>query len=210
MTRVPRRTTAPKTPSKTKFDPQSVVKTFAEFRRLKTVEALAKVAHEKLRDDKLMPDLLKFGEPYGEKGQHLAIELPEEIDGFVRLVRRANVSRLLDIDAAEALLKKKGVLEECQTGTITIRDIPGAIIDDVVDAIAKLKLEKRGLLPTLDVAFSQDAMYAVYQRQRQELQERIDAGERITATEKKKYLTEDELDALVEETVTYSLNPEKK
>lgn len=210
MTTVRRRATAAKTPTKKKFDPAEIAATFTEFRRLKTAEAVAKEGHEKLRDEKLMPALIQFGEAWGEKGQHLAIELPEPIDGFTRIVRRTNVSRVLDIDAAEALLEKKGVLAEAQVATIRIDNIPGTVIDEVMEALAKIKLEKNfGLLPALDISFSQDGMYAIYQRQRQELQERIDAGERVSAAEKKKYLTEEELDALIEETETYSLNPEK-
>lgn len=201
MTKVPRRTAAPAV---------KILKAFADFREAKNLEATAKATHEKLRDDVLMPALKAAGKAHGEKGQHLAIDLPEPIDGFVRLVRRTNESRAIDVDAAEAMLKKKGVLDQCQLSTITISGVTGDIVDELLETLAKLKLEQKyGVLPTCHTTFSQEAMYAIYQRQRQELEALEAAGKKIGVRERSKYITEAELDGLIVTETTYSFHPEK-
>lgn len=201
MTKVPRRSTA---------TAPKIVTAFRDFRAAKNAEADAKAKHERLRDEVLMPALKAAGKAHGERGQHLAIDLPEAIDGFVRLVRRANESRAIDIDAAEKLLKKKGVLEKCQLASVSITGITADQLDELLADLAKLKIERKyGVVPMSHTAFSQEAMYAIYQRQRQELQEREDKGDRITAIERRKYLTEEELDGLIVTDTTYSFHPEK-
>jgi hypothetical protein len=51
------------------------------------------------------------GEP-DEKG-HLWLRLPHEVDGYTSLQRQRKVSQSLDEDAAESLLKEKGLYERC-------------------------------------------------------------------------------------------------
>lgn len=186
MTTVRRRSSAV---SKTTKGPDlgALVKSFTEFRRLKVAETAAKQQHEKLRDEELMPALVAHGQPHGEQGQHLALELPEPIDGFVRIVRRRNVSTSLDIDAAEALAEEKGVLQEVQTGSIRVDGIPADKLAGLEKLIAQL--EKVGTVD-VKVELDQDKLFAVHQADR----------ERIT---------EAELDKLFVEDVRYSFVPEK-
>lgn len=51
------------------------------------------------------------GEP-DEKG-HLFYPLPEEVDGYKSLQRQRRVSQRLDEDAAQALLKERGLHDRC-------------------------------------------------------------------------------------------------
>jgi hypothetical protein len=60
-------------------------------------------------------ELMEFVDSNGiedDKG-HLWYELPEEVDGVVSLQRQRRVSQKLDMDAAEILLKKKGLYDRC-------------------------------------------------------------------------------------------------
>lgn len=188
MTTVKRR---PRAATKPKLDVPKLVQTFAEFRRLKVAESTAKSQHEKLRDSELMPALEAYGRAHGETGAHLAIDLPEPVDGFVRLVRRANVSRLFDIEAAEKLAADKGVLDEVQqtTFTLTVRAEDAAAVRKAITAlqsgskVGDLELAERTELV-------QDALYALHQRDRD-------------------LITEAELDALIVEDVKYAFFPEK-
>lgn len=206
MTAVPRRK-----PVKKKFDMARFVQTFTDWNSERQREKDAKAEHERLRDELLMPALIEAGAAHGEKGQHLAIELPEQVGEYVRVVRRANTSTYLNIDAAEKLLKKKDVLPECQVVSVSITGIPATQLLELEAALAKLQLEKKfQVLPDIQTSFSQERMYALHQRHRQELEEREARGERITATERKKYLTAEELDGLIESTTNYSFFPEKK
>lgn len=166
-----------------------LVAKFASFRAQKDLEAAAKKEHEKLRDEVLMPALVKFGQPHGERNVHLAIELPEPVGGFRRLVRRANTSRLLDIDAAEALLKSKGILQEAQTITITVTGIPGNSLAEA-EAFAEEFGDMEGVTAKVDVRFDQDKLYALHQRDRDTV-------------------TEAELDGLIVKETTYAFFPEK-
>lgn len=166
-----------------------LVAKFVKFRANKDLEAAAKKAHEKLRDEELMPALVQFGQPHGEKNVHLAIELPHPVAGFRRLVRRANTTRLLDIDAAEALLRSKGLLQEVQTITITVTGLPG---NSLVQA-EEFAREFGGMdevTVKVDVRFDQDKLYALHQRDRGAL-------------------TEAELDGLIVSNTTYAFFPEK-
>lgn len=192
MTAVPRRKPAKKAAAaaKPKLDLGALVQKFAEFREAKNAEVIAKAQAERLRDNDLMPALIEYGEKHGEKGAHLAIELPEPVDGFVRMVRRANTSRLLDIDAAEELLEEKGILAECQTITVTIPDISGTQAAALEAALKKAKLDQFGVVQVA-TRFSQDAMYAYHQKHRD-------------------VLTEEEIDDLIVEETSYSFFPEKK
>lgn len=190
MTTVSRRSRRRSAPEKPKIDIQALVKSFTQFRAAKRAEADAKSTYEKIRDNDLMPALVAYGEAHGEKGQHLAIDLPEEVDGFVRLVRRANTSHLLDVDKAEEMLAKKGILAECQTLSVVIPDIPGTMLEELETALKKAKLERFGVVQVAQ-RFSQDAMMAYHQKNREEL-------------------TEEEIDSLIVEETTYSFFPEKR
>ena len=163
---------------------------FAEFRRLKNAETEAKRQHEKLRDDVLMPALVEYGEPHGEKGQHLAIPLPEPIDGLVRLVRRANTSTYIDVDKAEELATALGVLDEVQAGTVTFTYTgTPAEAEKVAKALRKAGVEEHA--PVLEhVAFSQDRLYAFHQANRD-------------------VITEQDIDDLLVTEVKYAFFPER-
>ena len=191
MTAVPRRRPAKRgAAAKPKLSLDALVESFTAFRAAKTQEAEAKKTAEQLRDETLMPALIEYGEAHGEKGVHLAIELPEPVDGYVRLVRRANTSRLLDVDAAEALLKGKGVLEECQITTVVIH-VPTSQRDALETALSKVKVDKLGGSLVSETRFSQDAMYAYHQTHRDDL-------------------TETEIDGLIVEETSYSFFPERR
>lgn len=168
------------------LDMALVVEAFTAFRAAKRQEAESKTKAEQLRDT-LMPVLEAHGQAHGETGAHQAIVLPEPVDGYVRLVRRANVSRLLDVDAAEKLCADKDVLGEVQTASLTLTGIS----TDDLDRLRALvpKLEKFGEVK-LDVAFDQDKLYALHQRDRD-------------------LITEAELDALIVEETRYSFHPER-
>jgi hypothetical protein len=199
MTTVPRRTKTSK-----------LVEAFRTFRDAKNLAETNVAIANRLRDEVIMPGLKATGTAHGEQGQHLAIDLPEPIDGFTRLVRRANKSRAVDIDAAEKMLKKKGVFEQTQSASVTITGITADRLEELLTDLAKLKLEKKyGVLPQSQTSFSQELMYAVYQRQRQELQEREDKGEKLGVRERNKYISEADLDALIVTDTTYSFHPEK-
>ena len=53
----------------------------------------------------------EFGE-YTAKG-HRVFELPEEIDGYVSIQRQRKISQRLDSEAAERILKEKGLTNRC-------------------------------------------------------------------------------------------------
>lgn len=188
-----------------------IVRAFTAFRKQKNAEAAAKAAHEELRDRQLMPALVEYGRAHGEKGQHLAIDLPDEIDGFTRLVRRANTSTYVDVTAAEKLLKKKGVLEDAQVVSVMITGIPATRSEELLEAIEKLKLEKKfGVLPQVETSFSQEALYALHQRHRAEIQQlEEEAGKPLGVRAKSKYLLETDIDGLLVSETNYSFHPER-
>lgn len=170
------------------FDLQQVVERFTEFRRLKRAEAEAKSQHERIRDE-LMPLLEQHGRAHGETGAHQAIDLPEPVDGLVRLVRRANVSAYFDLDAAEALAEEKGILPEVQTVTLRMEGIPATQLDALQKALKKAGLED--FAPVLiDVRVEQDKVYAAHARD-------------------PKVITEADLDRLLVEETKFSFFPEK-
>lgn len=215
MTAVKRRSASSppsaKTTRKKQLDLAALAETFRKFRTLKTTEAEAKKQHEELRDEELVPALVEFGEAHGDRGQHLAIELPEEIDGFVRLVRRANQTTLLDLDAAEALMTDKGILTDVQTGAIAITGIPADVMDELVEAITVLLKDTEVVDATLAsrVAFDQDKMMAYHQAHRDE-----DAAKQTAKARGKRkpgpLLTETEVDKLFVTETSYSFWPEKR
>jgi hypothetical protein len=166
-----------------------VIASFKEFRQHKNAEAAAKRGYEQLRDKVLMPVLERFGQPWGETGAHRAIELPEEVDGFVRIVRRANTSREFDLDAAEKLCADKGVLEQVQTVNVRMTGIPATKLAELRAALEEAGLED--FAPVLiDTKLEQDLVYALHQRDR----------DLITAAE---------LDELIVEETRYSFFPER-
>lgn len=182
MTTVRRRKTA-----RPQLDMTRVVESFRAFRQAKNAEAQAKSTYEKLRDEALMPVVEQFGAAHGETGVHRAIELPEPIDGFVRLVRRANTSESFDIDAAEKLAADKGILEEVQTVSLRMDGIPATMLGKLRELIAGTGLED--FAPVLvDVRLDQDKVYAAHAR-----------GQ----------VTAEELDGLIITETRYSFFPEK-
>ena len=163
MTVVSRRGGASKKPA---LNMKLVIESFTKFRTAKNDEVAAKATHESLRDT-LLPLVEAFGTAHGEHGQHQSIELPEAVDGFVRIVRRANVSELFDLDLGEKLAVKSGVLEDVQTTSITVT-FAGTAAEAklVMDAIETAKIEAMGATVTANVKVEQDKFYALHQRNR--------------------------------------------
>lgn len=197
MTAVPRRRPAkPKGP-----DLASLAEKFRKYRQLRNAESLAKSEHEKMRDEDFMPVLEKVGVAHGEHGQHQAIELPEPIDGFVRLVRRANVSRYINVDKAEELAQHRGFLEDIQSGTVsfTFTGTP-AEAHKLAERLREQGAEEFAPIHE-SVAFDQDRLMAFHQQHR--------APEAPRGKGAMRYITEAELDGLFEEDTRYSFFPEK-
>lgn len=179
-------------------DMDKIVKHFTRFRELKRAEKAAKEEHERLRDEELMPALIEYGQAHGEKGQHLAIELPEPVDGLTRLVRRANTSHYVDVDKAEEMAKKGGYLEDIQVGVVQFQFVGTPEEASVVRALLeKAKVEKYAPIQHAE-RFDQDRLMAFHQTHREP-----------TRKGDKKVLTEDQLDSLMVEETTYSFFPER-
>lgn len=189
MTSVPRRKPRAAA-SKPTFDKAKIASTFARFRELRNAADLAKKEHEKLRDEELMPALIAYGQAHGEKGQHLSIPLDEEIDGFVRLVRRANTSRFIDVDKAEAMATAGKYLSDIQVGRVAfVFEGTPAEARKVVKQLKAAGMEDHGPIQSTDV-FSQERLMAFHQKNRERL-------------------TEAQLDSLFVEETTYAFHPEK-
>lgn len=172
------------------LDMKLVIDGFKAFRAARTTEATAKTTAEQLRDQ-LMPLLETFGQAHGETGVHRALDLPEPIDGFVRIVRRSNTSQYFDIDAAQALCAKKKVLDDVQTTTITLSfSGTAAEAQRVMDAVEDAGLEKMGCTVDAVVYLEQDKVYALHQKSPE-------------------VITEADLDSLLVDDVKYSFVPEK-
>lgn len=75
----------------------------------KQIEKLTKA------QDVLKKELMKSVEELGEVDDqgHQWIHLPEEVDGYAALQRQRRVSQGLDMDAATAILKSKGLYDKC-------------------------------------------------------------------------------------------------
>lgn len=172
MTTVIRRRTAKvETPKTTSRIRSKVATAFAENRRLKAESAEAAKAANLLRDDDLLPVIAKFGEPFGENGQHLVIVLDNDVDGYNAVVRQRNVSRKVDLDKAEALANRKGVLPQVQTCSLSIDGIPGERYDDLIKALAAAGLDTFGdAIVKRDI--DENRFYAYQQRHRDVITDR--------------------------------------
>lgn len=189
MTVVKRRSSASK--KKPTLNMALVIEGFRGFRAAKNTEATAKATAEELRD-KLLPVVETFGVAHGEHGQHQAIELPEPVDGYVRLVRRKNVSQFFDLDAAERLAADKGVLEDVQTTSITLTFAgTAAEAHELMRVLKHNDVESMGAAIVADVRVEQEKVYALHQRQ-------------------PKVITAGDLDKLLVDDVKFSFHPEKQ
>lgn len=121
--------------------------------------------------DVLMPLIAEYGVPFGDDGQHRAIVLDEPIDGKTNIVRQRKVSRFLDLDKAEALAKRKGLLDKVQSITVTIADIPAEKAEALDAALAAAGLEIFGDV-VQQRTFSQDRFYAAHQADRTKITEK--------------------------------------
>lgn len=65
--------------------------------------------------DEIKKDLMQTVEEIGEVDDsgHQWLHLPEEVDGYSALQRQRRVSQKLDMDAAEEILKQKGLYDKC-------------------------------------------------------------------------------------------------
>lgn len=187
----------PQSRKKPKLDMDGITKAFTVFRQAKNAEITAKAVHERLRDTALMPAVAAFGHTYGDKGQHLAIDLPEEIDGFTRLVRRTKSSQFLNIDRAEALAAERGFLPQVQVTTVTITGVPAEKEGELLTLLEAADLGRFGLVQ-VRTAFDQERLYAFHQTHREP-----------TTLGDAQYLTEGDMDSLLDTDVSYAFHPEK-
>lgn len=81
-----------------------------------------------------------------DSDQHRWIDLPEEVEGKARLKLERRVAQSLDEDAAEELLKEKGILKKCQTKIVVLDEEKilnayhdGELTEDELDAIYKVR-----------------------------------------------------------------------
>lgn len=160
-----RRTGKTEKPKLTPRVKSKIANAFMDNRKLKADAAEATKAADKLRDNDLLPDIEAYGEPYGDQGQHRAIVLDDEVDGYNAVVRQRNVSRGVDVDKAEALAERKGVLPQVQTCTLSLTDIPGERYDALLKALETAGLEAFGDV-VVRREFSQDRLYAYHQQHR--------------------------------------------
>jgi hypothetical protein len=110
---------------------ETLIQRVRAFVRLKnTVKALTE-EQNKLRDG-LAAVVESAGDEDEDGSQWL--NLPAEVEGFASLKRERRVSRSLDMDAAERILKEKNLYEEC------ITHVPAVDEDAVMTALAQDKL----------------------------------------------------------------------
>ena len=172
------------------LDLLALAKKFAAQRVAKNAAAENTKVANTLRDE-IMPVIARVGVAHGEKGQHLAIELLEPVDGCTRLVRRTNSSTFINVDRAEDLAMRNGYLEEIQHAGISV----GFVGTPAEIRKVKAVLRKLGVLdlPNADIEekeqFSQERLMAYHQRHPEKLTEQL-------------------LDGLYDTDKTYSFNPE--
>jgi hypothetical protein len=85
------------------------------------------------------------GEP--DENGHLWLRLPESVDGITALQRQRRVSQSLDEDAAEKLLKEKGLFDRCYVMQPVLKEdevmaclYEGLITEEEVDAMFPKKV----------------------------------------------------------------------
>lgn len=102
----------------TKFDPKAFQETAEQWSTVKKEKEAAQK-----RQDTLRLRLVSIVEQFGEADDygHVFLDLDEEVDGLSGFKWERRVSRPLDEDEAEAILKKRRLLSACQT-TITVLD----------------------------------------------------------------------------------------
>ena len=97
----------------------TIVGTVEQFEEAKELQKTAKKRYDKLREA-IVDFLQSNGSP--DSDGHLWFDLPEEVFGKERLkYEKRTPSPSLDETKAEKLLKRRDLLEECQT-TITVLD----------------------------------------------------------------------------------------
>lgn len=96
---------------------------------------------------RLMEFLEKYGEPYGEEGQHHAVELDPPIRGIGRLVRQTKSSVRVDETEAEAIARSYGIYERLfkqvwvlDEDAVMVALAEGLLGDDEVDRIFPRKV----------------------------------------------------------------------
>jgi hypothetical protein len=194
LKRTPKKNTAPKEAPEA-LDLALVAQKFEDHRKAKNLAAKCAATADMIRDQ-ITPMIEKFGVPWGEKGQHKAIELGKPIDGCTALVRRANKSTFINVDRAEELAESKGFLEDIQVSAISFgfTGTPAEIrkVKAVLKKMGVLDLE--GAQVSEATQFSQERLMAYHQRSK--------GGPAAKA------LTEKDLDSLYDEDIRYSFNPE--
>jgi hypothetical protein len=176
--------TAPAAPKMSKAVRDTIKKAFTT--RLGSKDAIKDLTNESdAARDVLMPLIQQYGVPYGDQSQHLAILLDEPILGKTAIVRQSRVVQSVDVDKAEKIATRKGVLDKVQTLSVSLDGIP-AEKADALDAA----LKAAGLEQFADVIvrreFSQDRFYALHQTD-------------------KSAITEKDIDSILVDTVSYSL-----
>ena len=120
-------------------DQQSIKQWVAEL-----VTAKAQQKFFKSRQDTVTKRLKAYVEEHGYQDDqgHIWVDLDEPVEGTIALQMQRKVSQPLKEEKAEAILSKKGLLEECTT-TITVLDqdaimaarYDGRLTDDDIDAM---------------------------------------------------------------------------
>ena len=88
----------------------------------------------------LMGILEKYGSSYGPEGQHLTIQFPEPIRGYIRMVRQARISTSVDEVEAEAIARRAGIYDQLFKPVMAL------------DESAVMVAVKQGLITDADLA----------------------------------------------------------
>lgn len=134
MAKISRASSADATP-----DQKSIKQWVAELVTAKTQQKFFKS-----RQDEVTKRLKAYVEEHGYQDDqgHIWVDLDEPVEGTIALQMQRKVSQPLKEEKAEAILKAKGLLEECTT-TITVLDqdaimaarYDGRLTDDDIDSM---------------------------------------------------------------------------
>lgn len=123
--------------------PDQILSTYLEESRDYILLREQKSQLEKLESGlkkSLMTLLEKYGSSYGPEGQHLTIQFPEPIRGYVRMVRQARISTSVDEVEAEAIARRAGIYDQLFKPVMAL------------DESAVMVAVKQGLLTDADLA----------------------------------------------------------
>lgn len=126
---------------------QALTRNIRLFNGLKRQSELLAARQKSIRDE-LMDLLNEYGEE-DDKGNKVLV-LPEQCEDVVALVKQRKTARGFDQDAAEEILKSKGLYDEC-TETVVVLD---------EDKILAARYEERLTDEDIDVMFPTSVSWA--------------------------------------------------